>query len=90
MWYKCMKNELPKKMLWTNHGGQRGRGQPKSRWIDGVQEDAKAACSRTLLQRNSYLTDVRDVTLSETALTKKKSSTRRCKLWKEVGGVLHW
>jgi len=23
--------ELPKKVLWTNPGGQRGRGQPKSR-----------------------------------------------------------
>jgi hypothetical protein len=30
-------NELPKKILWTNPGGQRGRGRPKSRWIDGVE-----------------------------------------------------
>ena len=65
-------NELPKKILWTNPGGQRGRGRPKSRWIDGVQEDARAAYSRTLLQRSSYLTDVCDVTsLSKTVLTKE-------------------
>ena len=31
-------NELPKKILWTNPGGQRGRGRPKSRWIDGVEK----------------------------------------------------
>ena len=34
-------NELPKKIPWTNPGGQRGRGGPKSRWIDGVEEDAR-------------------------------------------------
>ena len=34
-------NELPIQILWTNPGGQRGRGRPKSRWIDGVQEDAR-------------------------------------------------
>jgi hypothetical protein len=28
-------NELPKKISWTNPGGQRGRGRPK--WIDGVE-----------------------------------------------------
>ena len=33
-------NELPKKILWTNPGG-RGRGRPKSRWIDGLEEDAR-------------------------------------------------
>ena len=27
--------------MWTNHGGQRGRGQPKSRRVDGVEEDTK-------------------------------------------------
>jgi len=27
--------------LWTNSGGQRGRGRPKSRWINGVEEDAR-------------------------------------------------
>jgi len=32
---------LPKKMLWTNPGGQRGRGRPKSRWIDRVEKDAR-------------------------------------------------
>ena len=33
-------NELPKKILWTNPASQRGRGRPKSIWIDGVEEDA--------------------------------------------------
>ena len=42
-------NELPKKILWTNPVGQRGRGRPKSRWIDGVQEDAnKLGCRNWL------------------------------------------
>ena len=31
-------NELPKKILWTNLGGQRGRGRPKSRWINEAEE----------------------------------------------------
>jgi len=31
-------NELPKKTLRTNPGGQGGCGQSKSRWIDGVEE----------------------------------------------------
>ena len=34
-------NELPKKILWKNPGGQQGCGQPKSRWIDGVEEDTR-------------------------------------------------
>jgi len=34
-------NELPKKILWTNTGGQRGCGQLKSRWIDGVEKDPR-------------------------------------------------
>ena len=34
-------NEIPKKILQTNSGGQRGHGLPKSRWIDGVEEDAR-------------------------------------------------
>ena len=34
-------NESPKKILWTNPGGQRGRGRPKSRWLDGVVDDAR-------------------------------------------------
>jgi hypothetical protein len=38
-------NELPKEILWTNPGGQRGRGRPKSRWIDGVEEGvSKLGC----------------------------------------------
>jgi len=36
-----MKTKLPKKILWTNAGGQRRRGRPKSKWIDGVEEDAR-------------------------------------------------
>jgi hypothetical protein len=39
------KNELLKKIVWTNSGGYRGRGRPKSRWIDGVEEDiTKLGC----------------------------------------------
>lgn len=34
-------NELPKKILWTNRGGQRERKRPNSRWTDEVQEDAR-------------------------------------------------
>ena len=34
-------NELAKKILWTNPSGQRGRGRPKSKWIDGVEEDTR-------------------------------------------------
>jgi hypothetical protein len=34
-------NELPKEILWTYTGVQRGRGPPKPRWIDGVKEDAR-------------------------------------------------
>ena len=38
-------NELPRKILWTNPGGQRGRGRLKSRWIDRVEDDTrKAGC----------------------------------------------
>ena len=28
-------NGLSEEILWTNRGGDRGRGRPKSRWIDG-------------------------------------------------------
>jgi len=41
--------ELPKKILWTNTGGHRGRGRPKSRWIDGVEEDARKLGCRNWL-----------------------------------------
>jgi len=34
-------NKLPKNILWIRPGGQRGCGQPKSKWIDVVEEDAK-------------------------------------------------
>ena len=44
------KNELPKKILWTNPGGQWECGQPKSKWIDGVEEDArKLGCRNSLV-----------------------------------------
>jgi len=33
-------NELPEEILWTNPGG-RGQGRLKSRWIEGVEEDAR-------------------------------------------------
>jgi len=40
-----MTTKLPKKILWTNAGGQRGSGRLKSRWTDGVEEDTrKLAC----------------------------------------------
>ena len=34
-------NELPKNILLTNPGVQRGRCGPKSRWTDEVDEDAR-------------------------------------------------
>jgi len=38
-------NELPKKILWTSPGGQRGRGRRKSRWIDRLEDDtSKLGC----------------------------------------------
>ena len=36
-----MDDEVHKKILWTNPEGQRGRGRPKSRWIDKSEEDAR-------------------------------------------------
>jgi hypothetical protein len=43
-------NKLPKKILWTNAGGQWGRGRPKSRWTEGVEEDArKLGCRNSLV-----------------------------------------
>jgi hypothetical protein len=45
------RNELPKKILWTNTGGQRGHGRPKSRWIEGVEEDTrKLGCKNWLVE----------------------------------------
>jgi len=41
--------ELPKKILWTNSGDHRGYGRPKSRWIEGVEEDAKKLGCRNWL-----------------------------------------
>ena len=34
-------NNLPKMILWTNPEGQLVCGQLKSRWIDGVEKDAR-------------------------------------------------
>jgi len=42
-------NESPKNILWTNPGGQRGRGRPKSRWIDGVEKDSRKLGCRNWL-----------------------------------------
>ena len=40
---------IPKKILWTNTGGQQRRGGNKSRWIDGLDEDAmKIGCRNWL------------------------------------------
>jgi hypothetical protein len=47
-------SELPENILWTNPGGQRERGRPKSRWIDGVVEDARELGCR------NWPADVRD------------------------------
>ena len=42
-------NELPKTIC-INSGGQRGRGRPKSRWIDGIDEKArKLSCGNWLM-----------------------------------------
>ena len=38
--------ELPKRILSTNPGGQQRCGQPKSRWTDGVEEDARKLSCR--------------------------------------------
>jgi hypothetical protein len=32
--------------LWTNPGGQRGRGRPKSRWTDGVDKNTRKLAFR--------------------------------------------
>jgi len=42
-------NKLPKKILWTNPGSQQGHGRTKSRWIDGVEEDARKLGCRNWL-----------------------------------------
>jgi len=42
-------NELPKKILWTNPGGQRACGRLKSRWIDRVEEDTRKMDCRNWL-----------------------------------------
>ena len=42
-------NGLPKKILWTNPGSQRGRDRPKLRWIDGLEEDARKLGCRNWL-----------------------------------------
>ena len=42
-------NRLPKKILWANPGGQQGCGQPKSRWIGGVEVGARKLGSRNWL-----------------------------------------
>jgi len=41
--------ELPKKILLTSPGGHRGSGRPKSRWIDGVEDDARKLGCRNWL-----------------------------------------
>jgi hypothetical protein len=47
-------NEILTKILWTNPGSQRGRGRPKSRWIDGVEQDARQ------LSCKNWLADAQD------------------------------
>jgi hypothetical protein len=41
-------NELPKKILWTNRGVPRRRGRPKTKWIDGLEEDVRKLGCRTM------------------------------------------
>ena len=45
---RMVDNELPKNILWTNRGGQRGRGRPNSRWIDRVEEYARKLAGRRM------------------------------------------
>jgi hypothetical protein len=40
-WEQMDENELPKKILWTKPGGNRGRGRSKSKGIDGVEEGTR-------------------------------------------------
>jgi hypothetical protein len=42
-------NELFEMVLWTNHSGQRAPDRPKSRWIVGVDEDARKLGGRNCL-----------------------------------------
>ena len=42
-------NGLPKKILWTNPGSQRGRDRPKLRWVEGLEEDARKLDCRNWL-----------------------------------------
>jgi len=65
-------NELAKKILLTNPGGQRGRGRLKSRWIDGTEEDA-----RKLGYRN-WRADVQDRGRRRHLLEKAKAPTQGC------------
>jgi len=47
-------NGLPKEILWTNPGDQGGRGRPKSRWIDGLEEGARKPGCRNWLDRGRW------------------------------------
>jgi len=42
-------NELPKKILWTNPEGKRGRGRAKSSWMNEVKEEARKMGCRNWL-----------------------------------------
>ena len=66
-------NELAKKILWTNPGGQRGRGRRKSRWIDGVEEDARKMGCR------NWLADVQDRGRWRHLLEETKAPTQSCR-----------
>jgi len=48
-WEQMDENELPKKMLWTHPGDNRGRGRLKARWTDGMEEDTRKLGCRNLV-----------------------------------------
>ena len=61
------------KILWTNPGGQRGRGRPKSRWIDGVEENARKLGCR------NCLADAQDRGRWRHLLEEAKAPTQDCR-----------
>ena len=66
-------DELPKKILRTNPRGQRGRGRPKARWIDGVEEDARKLSCR------NWWSDVQDRGRWRHLLEEAKVPTQGCR-----------